>query len=149
MKGWPNPVEPRGFAAYTTYPYAAQTSGFHRVDQPSIQAPWGPPWIRKTAGYFLAGSKSGGVTTHAWRAFPSEERVKRSETRPSARSRKDASLTWVSAVSDRPSAVRLQTSGARESVLVVRKSRPSPRETCSSAIDPPLQTTAGAPPSSD
>src|SRR5256885_11788091 len=51
-KRWPNPVEPRGLGATTTQPCAAHRAGFHRYDQPSDQAPWGPPWIMNTTGYF-------------------------------------------------------------------------------------------------
>src|SRR6188768_1918941 len=57
----PNPVEPRGFGAATTHPCAAQSDGFQRVDHASSHAPCGPPWMRKTTGYFFAGSNAGGL----------------------------------------------------------------------------------------
>lgn len=41
-------------------------AGFQRVDQLSAQEPWGPPWMRKARGYFLAGSKVEGLRTQAW-----------------------------------------------------------------------------------
>src|SRR5512140_764264 len=60
---WPEPVEPRGFGRTTTQPCAAQSAGFQRADQPSSHAPCGPPWMRKTTGYFLAASNIGGFTS--------------------------------------------------------------------------------------
>src|SRR5580704_8964029 len=44
----------------TTYPLAANSSGFQRYDQSSPQAPSGPPWMRYFRGYFLAASNPGG-----------------------------------------------------------------------------------------
>ena len=58
---WPKPVDPLGFGAATTQPCAAHSDGFQRVDQASPHAPCGPPWIRNTTGYFLDGSKFGGL----------------------------------------------------------------------------------------
>src|SRR5438876_12300530 len=60
---WPKPNDPRGFGAATTQPCDAHNSGFHRYDQPSSQAPCGPPWIIKTVGYFFDASKFGGFST--------------------------------------------------------------------------------------
>src|SRR5687768_837820 len=58
---WPKPVDPRGFGAATTQPWAAHSEGFQRVDQASSHAPCGPPWIRNTTGYFREASKWGGL----------------------------------------------------------------------------------------
>src|ERR671911_398306 len=58
---WPKPVEPRGFGAATTQPCAAQSDGFQRDDHESSHAPCGPPWMRKTTGYFFDASKFGGL----------------------------------------------------------------------------------------
>ena len=62
---WPKPVDPRGFGAATTQPCAAHSDGFHRDDHASPHAPCGPPWIRKTTGYFFAGSKAGGLISRS------------------------------------------------------------------------------------
>ena len=53
--------DPRGFGAATTQPCAAQSAGFQRYDHPSPQSPCGPPWSRKTTGYFFDASKLGGL----------------------------------------------------------------------------------------
>src|SRR5215510_493543 len=60
---WPKPNDPRGLGAATTQPCDAHSIGFHRYDQPSSHAPCGPPWIKKTVGYFFAGSKLGGFSS--------------------------------------------------------------------------------------
>src|SRR4051794_31898258 len=67
---WPKPVEPRGFGAATTHPCAAHSDGFHRDDHASPHAPCGPPWIRKTTGYFFDASKSGGLISQYWIGVP-------------------------------------------------------------------------------
>src|SRR5688572_3627785 len=67
---WPNPVDPRGLGAATTHPCAAHSEGFHRVDQASSHAPCGPPWMRKTTGYFRVASKLGGFTNQYCTAAP-------------------------------------------------------------------------------
>src|SRR4029453_13999082 len=69
-KRWPKPVDPRGFGATTIQPCAAQSDGFQRYDHASSHAPCGPPWITNTVGYFLAGSKSGGLITQYWTCGP-------------------------------------------------------------------------------
>ena len=71
---WPKPVDPRGFGATTTQPCAAQSDGFQRADQPSSHAPCGPPWMRKTTGYFFAGSNAGGFTSQYWTRAPAGAR---------------------------------------------------------------------------
>src|ERR1035438_6075653 len=50
----------------TTYPLAANSSGFQRYDQSSPHAPSGPPWMRNFTGYFLLASKFGGFTMKPW-----------------------------------------------------------------------------------
>src|ERR1700691_4501896 len=56
----------------TTYPLlveevgAAKSSAFQRKLQSSPQAPCGPPWMRNFTGYFLLGSKFGGLTRKPW-----------------------------------------------------------------------------------
>src|SRR5690242_16075698 len=67
---WPNPVEPRGLGAATTQPCAAQSDGFQRYDHASSHAPCGPPWIRKTTGYFFDASKFGGLISQYWTGVP-------------------------------------------------------------------------------
>src|SRR3954452_21303526 len=62
MNACPYPVEPRGLIMTTTYPLAANSSGFQRYDHESPHAPCGPPWIRNFTGYFFDASKSGGFT---------------------------------------------------------------------------------------
>src|SRR5918999_3557857 len=63
---WPKPVDPRGFGAMITHPCAAQRAGLQRYDQASSHAPCGPPWIRKTTGYFLVLSNVGGLLSQYW-----------------------------------------------------------------------------------
>src|SRR5437667_8554605 len=62
----PYPVEPWKLIMTTTYPLAAKSSGFQRYDQSSPHAPCGPPWMRNFTGYFLLGSKLGGLTRKPW-----------------------------------------------------------------------------------
>src|ERR1700761_5940889 len=62
----PYPVDPRGLIITTTYPFAANSSGFQRYDHASPQAPCGPPWMRNLTGYFLEGSKFGGLMRNPW-----------------------------------------------------------------------------------
>ncbi len=72
--------------------------------------------------------------------------MKRSETSPSVSSRNSASLTCVSAAGALPSRPTLQSSAARDSVLVPKKTRPP--ATARPAIEPPVHSGAGAPPAS-
>src|SRR2546423_6780166 len=58
----PEPVEPWKLIMMTTYPFAANSSGFQRYDQSSPHAPCGPPWMRNFTGYFFEASKFGGLT---------------------------------------------------------------------------------------
>src|SRR3989442_338816 len=67
---WPKPNEPRGFGAAITHPCAAQSAGFHLEDHASLHAPCGPPWIRKTVGYFRDGLKSVGLSSQYWTGVP-------------------------------------------------------------------------------
>src|SRR5438309_8123857 len=62
MNFCPFPVEPWKLIMMTAYPFAANNSAFQRYDQSSPQAPCGPPWMRNFSGYFLLGSKFGGLT---------------------------------------------------------------------------------------
>src|SRR5512141_61714 len=73
----PKPVDPRGFGRATTQPWAAQRLGHHRNDQPSSHAPCGPPWTRKTTGYFFAGSNAGGLINQYWTRAPPAPVVER------------------------------------------------------------------------
>src|SRR5947209_1780574 len=57
----PEPVEPWKLIMMTTYPFAANSSGFQRYDQSSPHAPCGPPWMRNFTGYFFEASKFGGL----------------------------------------------------------------------------------------
>src|ERR1039458_9359005 len=57
MNFCPYPVEPWKLIMMTTYPFAANSSGFQRKLQSSPQAPCGPPWMRNFTGYFLPASK--------------------------------------------------------------------------------------------
>src|ERR1700739_591354 len=54
----------------TTYPLAANSSGFQRYDQSSPHAPSGPPCRRNFTGYFLLASKLGGLTRKPWTLSP-------------------------------------------------------------------------------
>src|SRR5260370_27912100 len=70
MNFCPYPVEPWKLIMMTTYPLAAKSSGFQRYDQSSPHAPCGPPWMRNFTGYFLVGSKFGGLTRKPWTLSP-------------------------------------------------------------------------------
>src|SRR5215470_17060952 len=129
-----------------TYPWPAQTSGFHRYDHESVQAPCGPPWMKKIAGYFLDGSKPAGRTTQACSLRPSAESVVRSETSPIAAPRKSSSLKCVNATPPFPSAPIDQISAARASVLWLKKRRRPSAANFSPEAPPPRQISTGAPP---
>src|SRR5687767_9241598 len=73
---WPKLVDPLGLGAATTQPCAAHSDGFQRVDQLSPQTPCGPPWIRKTTGYFFAASKFGGLINQYCTAPPAAVTVR-------------------------------------------------------------------------
>src|SRR5688572_10535011 len=66
----PKPVDPRGFGATTTQPWAAQSAGFQRDDQPSPHAPCGPPWMRNTTAYLRNGLNPGGLRIQYWMGAP-------------------------------------------------------------------------------
>src|SRR5262249_19589527 len=117
--------------------------------QESVQAPCGPPWIMKTAGYFFEGSKPGGTTTQAWSFDPSAAVVNRSETAPSAESRKNSSLTRVRSEWSFPSVPTVASSAARVRLLSEKKSRCPSADGRKPLAPRPRQISWGAPPEID
>src|SRR4051794_4084099 len=96
MNACPYPVEPRGLIITITYPLAANSSGFHRYDHESPQAPCGPPWMRNFTGYFFAASKSGGFTMKPSTFFPAAPANQNGSRGSIWTWERTASLTWVS-----------------------------------------------------
>src|SRR3954470_7704810 len=83
---WPNPNDPLGLGAAITHPCAAHSDGFHRADHASSQLPCGPPWRRKTTGYFFEGSNCGGLISQYCTFWPAADvavRLSGSENRTS------------------------------------------------------------------
>src|ERR671912_2623784 len=141
--GCPNVVDPLGFGAATTQPCPAHSDGFQRVDQASPHTPWGPPCIRKTTGYFFAGSKLGGLISQYWTGPPAAFTVMPSGW-VKATLLTHASLARVSGFRPLPSIPTRNTSGGAtsEDIENTTKSRPA-------WIDPtlpPCSTRFGSPP---
>src|ERR1017187_4191047 len=155
---WPKPVDPRGFGATTTQPCAAHRLGHQRNDQPSSHAPCGPPWTRKTTGYFFAGSKAGGlISQYCTRApaAPVVERLSGEEKATSLRQKRFSSVRAFAracgllAEGDDifSSSGREKTSGGAVSEASVNTRNPGPA--CSEPIAPPFLSSRGAPPERD
>src|SRR5262249_23254741 len=137
------PVDPRGFGAATIQPCAAHRAGFHRDDHPSSQAPCGPPWIRNTTGYFLAGSKPGGLSSQYCTRAPAAPTAVRLSGAAISVADLHSAFSRVSAL-DVPSAPTRKSSAGDVSVDVATTAKPAPG--ANAAIDPPLVTGFGAPP---
>src|ERR1035438_6455850 len=132
---WPKPVDPRGFGATTTQPCAAHRLSHHRNDQPSSHAPCGPPWTRKTTGYFFAGSKAGGlISQYCTRApaAPVAERVSGWEKETSFRQLRFSSVRafacrlFAAGGPAFSSSGRRKISGGELSVASVKTRKPGP-----------------------
>src|ERR1019366_3908134 len=99
MNFCPYPVEPWKLIMMTTYPFAANSSGFQRKLQSSPQAPCGPPWMRNFTGYFLPASKFGGLTREPSTLSPCAPRNENDSAFDMPICDSNCSFTWVSAQS--------------------------------------------------
>src|ERR1017187_3424443 len=153
---WPKPVDPRGFGATTTQPCAAHRLSHQRNDQPSSHAPCGPPWMRKTTGYFFAGSKAGGLISQYCTRAPPAPVVERLSGTENATSFRHERLSSVSAFACRlfaagepvfSSSERRKISGGEVRVASVKTRTPGPAD--SDPMSPPFFSSRGVPPARD
>src|SRR3954469_12421189 len=145
---WPKPNDPRGFGATITQPWAAHNAGFHRYDHASSHAPCGPPWSRKTIGYFLVGSKPDGRRTQYWIGTPPAPGTVRRSGLPNPPPPRAAWFSGVRGWSDFAANGSRNSSAGEVSVLfeTTAKSRPA----CGAEIEPASDSfviSSGRPPS--